>query len=152
MQARLQEDFWPLDPQKTWVSSHFPKKNERITNVFEDCGSAKHVAIWYQRGQKIFWPQHHYNWKNKYGRFWRATDFIKIQKERTLILICWCKVFGQWAPGQQDLLPSSDIYRKECVELVVDKRYEDQKNLWALCQNMHRLEKTSIEMAWICRM
>ena len=25
----------------------FLKKNERITNVFEDCESAKHVAIWY---------------------------------------------------------------------------------------------------------
>ena len=59
MQACLQEDFWPLDPPKTWVSSHFSKKNERITNVFEDCESAKHVAIWYQRGQNTFWPQHH---------------------------------------------------------------------------------------------
>ena len=59
MQARLQEDFGPLAPPKTWVSSHFSKKNERITNVFEDCGSAKHVAIWYQRGQKNFWYQYH---------------------------------------------------------------------------------------------
>ena len=61
MQACLQEDFWPLDPPKTWVSSHFSKKNERITNVFEDCESAKHVAIWYQRGQNTFWPQHHFS-------------------------------------------------------------------------------------------
>ncbi|MBS4935901.1 MAG: hypothetical protein KH000_10845, partial [Coprococcus comes] len=37
----------------------FSKKNERITNVFEDCESAKHVAIWYQRGQNTFCPQHH---------------------------------------------------------------------------------------------
>ena len=56
MQACLQEDFWPLDPPKTWVSSHFSKKNERITNAFEDCESAKHVAIWYQRGQKVRKP------------------------------------------------------------------------------------------------
>ena len=33
---------------KTWVSNHFSEKNERITNVSEDCGSAKHVAIRYQ--------------------------------------------------------------------------------------------------------
>ena len=52
-------------PAKTWVSSHFSKKNERITNVFEDCGSAKHVAIWYQRSQKTFWPQHHGNKADK---------------------------------------------------------------------------------------
>ena len=52
MQACLQEDFWLLDPPKTWVSSHFSKKNERIMNVFEDCESAKHVAIWDQGGQK----------------------------------------------------------------------------------------------------
>ena len=62
MQACLQEVFWTLDPPKTWVSSHFSKKNERITNVFEDCESAKHVAIWYQRGQNTFWPQHHFNY------------------------------------------------------------------------------------------
>ena len=34
MQACLQEDFWTWDPPKTWVRSHFLKKNERITNVF----------------------------------------------------------------------------------------------------------------------
>ena len=60
MQACLQEDFWPLDAPKTWVSSHFSKKNERITNVFEDCESAKHVAIWYQIGQNTFFHSHCY--------------------------------------------------------------------------------------------
>ena len=59
MQAGLGEDFWPRDPPETWVSSHFSKKSERITNVFEYCESAKHVAIWYQRGQNTFEPQHH---------------------------------------------------------------------------------------------
>ena len=56
MQDYLQEDFWPLDPLKTWVSSHFSKKNERITNTFEDYESAKHVAIWYQKDQNTFYP------------------------------------------------------------------------------------------------
>ena len=32
----------------------FRRKNERITNVFDDYWSAKHVAIWYQRGQTPF--------------------------------------------------------------------------------------------------
>ena len=52
-QACLQENFWPWAPPKTWVSSHFSKKNERITNVFEDCGSTQCRAIRYQRGQKV---------------------------------------------------------------------------------------------------
>ena len=30
------------------MSNHFSEKNERITNVFEDCGDAKHIAIRYQ--------------------------------------------------------------------------------------------------------
>ena len=28
-------------------------ETHRSTNIFEDCESAKHVAIWYQRGQNI---------------------------------------------------------------------------------------------------
>ena len=29
-------------------------KTHWSTNIFEDCESAKHVAIWYQRGQNTF--------------------------------------------------------------------------------------------------
>ena len=29
-------------------------KTHRSTNIFEDCESSKHVAIWYQRGQNTF--------------------------------------------------------------------------------------------------
>ena len=38
MQAMLGE-LYDLGPLKTCVSCHFSMKNERITNVFEDCGS-----------------------------------------------------------------------------------------------------------------
>lgn len=34
-------------------------ETHRSTNIFEDCESAKHVVIWYQRGQNTFEPQHH---------------------------------------------------------------------------------------------
>ena len=29
-------------------------ETHRSTNIFEDCKNAKHVAIWYQRGQNTF--------------------------------------------------------------------------------------------------
>ena len=32
------------------------KRKRVIQYIHEDCGSAKHVAIWYQRGQKPFAP------------------------------------------------------------------------------------------------
>ena len=36
---------------RPWLFKQFRRKS---LNVFEDCGSAKHVAIWYQRGQNTF--------------------------------------------------------------------------------------------------
>ena len=82
-QACLQEDFWSWDLPKTWVSSHFSKKNERIANVFEDCESTKYGTIRYQRGQNTFWPQHHIL---REGTVWRllVEHFLLCSKKGSL--------------------------------------------------------------------
>ena len=48
-------------------------KKEVLENL-EDCESAKHVAIWYQRGQNTFCPQHLYMGKRVGQNEKRAYD------------------------------------------------------------------------------
>ena len=60
-QACLQENLWPWDPPKIWVSSYFLRENEWIMNVFADCRCMQCGAIPHQRNQKLLSPtQHHY--------------------------------------------------------------------------------------------
>ena len=65
-QACLQEDLWPWTPPKTWVRSHFLKKNEQITNVFRiaEVQSTQQSGIRRLKGKFHIYKNKKMSWMN----------------------------------------------------------------------------------------